>query len=92
MGPRLGGRGDSTRRACCRRRSTRFNGAAARWPRRLDDYAREVIDYWLQWGRGSVAAETGHLMFGMCHISIGASMGPRLGGRGDTPTHWLALS
>ena len=61
-----------------------FNGAAARWPRRRGNGkpARRGR-HTLQWGRGSVAAETQQQALHPLLPSREASMGPRLGGRGD---------
>ena len=64
--------------------ATCFNGAAARWPRRLNVWsAVPPVRVTLQWGRGSVAAETTPGRVNVIEISEQASMGPRLGGRGD---------
>ena len=61
-----------------------FNGAAARWPRRFDTIGEleAFLGAMLQWGRGSVAAEI-HGLHRQLAPSTHASMGPRLGGRGD---------
>ena len=133
MGPRLGGRGDGLSphaedvgvavlqwgrgsvaaetgeaQAAYAASIGSFNGAAARWPRRPRQASR-TVHMWvcgLQWGRGSVAAETreitmsiyidDQLQWGRGSVaaethwdsvypakSRSASMGPRLGGRGD---------
>ena len=91
MGPRLGGRGDREPARPTRPGGEGFNGAAARWPRRHTMHIpAHAISTQLQWGRGSVAAETGvhPLLWGVVAM---ASMGPRLGGRGDVKLAWTAL-
>ena len=71
----------------CWRRSggpSGFNGAAARWPRRSvrPRLLSAACLPGLQWGRGSVAAEMDHETTETILPTL-ASMGPRLGGRGD---------
>ncbi len=82
MGPRLVSRGNCRPPAYSWRSPRRFNGAAARQPRK-----RRELEGWkssseeLQWGRGSSAAETcARRRHG---ITGRASMGPRLVSRGN---------
>ena|GEM_PF-367106 len=66
MGPRHDGRGDRRSEPCRQRPGCCFNGAAARWPRRLDAglVAAIPLDS-LQWGRGTMAAETSLMGMGI---------------------------
>ncbi len=60
-----------------------FNGAAARWRRRLAHGCRaSAAHHLLQWGRRSMAAETGASDHSYPHRLV-ASMGPPLDGGGD---------
>ncbi len=66
---------------------SRFNGAAARWRRRPQSWPRRVCRLpALQWGRRSMAAETGRAVGVGPGVDL-ASMGPPLDGGGDLLRH-----
>ena len=107
MGPRLGGRGDYVDRTLSSAANTlQWGRGSVAAETGSEDFDRVVLVR-LQWGRGSVAAETSHVMryratlrprlqWGRGSVAAEtrqgvlpaardheASMGPRLGGRGD---------
>ena len=92
MGPRLGGRGDKKPDGW--KPGQRVASMGPRLGGRGDNGARGTGNLclsWLQWGRGSVAAETGIGVQIRLWRST-ASMGPRLGGRGDGSRRLVTIS
>ena len=77
-----------------RRRTSRFNGAAAFQPRKRHGggTCRSTWHVSLQWGRGFSAAETGRGLSLLLSLLDAASMGPRLFSRGNVSGSDLAPS